>query len=580
MSRYFTNQSHAVTLALVILLLSLPSVQSNAETTLFTNAEVITLDPNYSKANSVLVSDGKIVQVGEYSELSKSIKAGDSTIDLNGATLAPGFIDAHGHLSATILAQGWIDVSSPPVASVKGVEDIVAILQAAQTAKAPSKGDWIIGVGYDDSLLFEQRHPTKLDLDKVSTSQPVAVIHVSGHFLACNSVCLETVGITAQTPDPEGGIIRRLADNEPDGVLEETAWLMAYAKFPILDIETRQKHLEMAQKYYARFGVTTVQDGAMQIGELAFIQNSAERDLLWLDVVAYPYLASFGEKLKQIRSQRSYQNHFRIGGVKLVLDGSPQGKTAWLSKPYLHPPHGQDENYLGYPRLTDPVLDDHLQAAFANGTQVLAHANGDAASDQLLKAVSKANELQGVADRRTVMIHAQTVREDQIDSMKELGVIPSYFSAHTFYWGDWHRDSVFGQERAFRISPLKSTVDKDILFTTHNDTPIVPSDMMRLMWASVNRTTRSGQVLGADQRITAEQALRSITLNAAHQYFEESDKGSITPGKLADMVVLSQNPLTVDPLTIKDIQVLATYKEGREVFRFSDPESHKKESAE
>jgi len=566
MTRSLANQFGITKPLLLLLLVSIVSTQANAETTLFTNAEVITLDPKYPSANSVLVRAGKIVQVGDFSELSKSIKTSDSTINLNGATLAPGFIDAHGHLSSTILAQGWIDVSSPPVGSAKSVEDIVTILQAAQTAETPSTGDWIIGAGYDDSLLVEQRHPTKLDLDKVSTSQPVAVIHVSGHFLACNSVCLKTVGITAETPDPKGGIIRRLADNEPDGVLEETAWLMAYAKFPILDIETRQKHLEMAQKYYASFGITTVQDGAMQMGELAFIQDAAERDLLWLDVVAYPYLAFFGEKLKQVRSQRNYQNHFRIGGVKLVLDGSPQGKTAWLSKPYLHPPHGQDENYLGYPTLTEPVLDDHLQAAFVNGTQVLAHANGDAASDQLLKAVSKANELQGQADRRTVMIHAQTVREDQIDAMKAQGVMPSYFSAHTFYWGDWHRDSVFGKERASRISPLKSSVDKNLPFTTHNDTPIPPPDMMRLMWASVNRITRSGQVLGADQRITPEQALRSITLNAAHQYFEESDKGSITPGKLADMVVLSQNPLTVDPLTIKDIQVLATYKEGKKVF--------------
>lgn len=566
MTRSLANQFGITKPLLLLLLVSIVSTQANAETTLFTNAEVITLDPKYPSANSVLVRAGKIVQVGDFSELSKSIKTSDSTINLNGATLAPGFIDAHGHLSSTILAQGWIDVSSPPVGSAKSVEDIVTILQAAQTAETPSTGDWIIGAGYDDSLLVEQRHPTKLDLDKVSTSQPVAVIHVSGHFLACNSVCLKTVGITAETPDPKGGIIRRLADNEPDGVLEETAWLMAYAKFPILDIETRQKHLEMAQKYYASFGITTVQDGAMQMGELAFIQDAAERDLLWLDVVAYPYLAFFGEKLKQVRSQRNYQNHFRIGGVKLVLDGSPQGKTAWLSKPYLHPPHGQDENYLGYPTLTKPVLDDHLQAAFVNGTQVLAHANGDAASDQLLKAVSKANELQGQADRRTVMIHAQTVREDQIDAMKAQGVMPSYFSAHTFYWGDWHRDSVFGKERASRISPLKSSVDKNLPFTTHNDTPIVPPDMMRLMWASVNRITRSGQVLGADQRITPEQALRSITLNAAHQYFEESNKGSITPGKLADMVVLSKNPLAVDPLTIKDIQVLATYKEGKKVF--------------
>ena len=165
------------------------------------------------------------------------------------------------------------------------------------------------------------------------------------------------------------------------------------------------------------------------------------------------------------------------------------------------------------------------------------------------------------------MIHAQTVREDQLDAMRDADLIPSYFSAHTFYWGDWHRDSVFGPERAARISPLKSTVDRDMRYTTHNDTPIVPPDMMRLLWASVNRVTRSGQILGDAQRISPLEALKAITINGAYQYFEEQQKGSIEVGKLADFVILSENPLTVAPMDNVDISVLETFKEGVSVYR-------------
>ncbi len=190
-----------------------------------------------------------------------------------------------------------------------------------------------------------------------------------------------------------------------------------------------------------------------------------------------------------------------------------------MTQPYSHPPHGQDENYKGYASLENSEANAFILQAFSRNIPVLAHANGDAAADQLLTAVTLANTALGIADRRPVMIHAQTVREDQIDSMKVQGLIPSYFSAHTFYWGDWHRDSVFGEQRANRISPLQSTVARDMVFTTHNDTPVVPPDMMRLLWASVNRVTRSGKVLGPEQRVSPLQALKSVTLNAAYQYF-------------------------------------------------------------
>jgi predicted amidohydrolase YtcJ len=169
------------------------------------------------------------------------------------------------------------------------------------------------------------------------------------------------------------------------------------------------------------------------------------------------------------------------------------------------------------------------------------------------------------------MIHAQTVREDQQDAMRDEGIVPSYFAAHTFYWGDWHRDSVFGVERASRISPLKTTADRGMPYTIHNDTPVVPADMMRLWWAAVNRITRSGQVLGEAQRVSAAEALKAITINGAYQYFEEDRKGSIEVGKLADFVILESNPLKAEPMAIKDIAVLETIKEGVSVYRRNAP---------
>ena len=193
----------------------------------------------------------------------------------------------------------------------------------------------------------------------------------------------------------------------------------------------------------------------------------------------------------------------------------------------------------------------------------MAHANGDAAADMLIEAVKKAEI---TSDHRTIMIHAQTVREDQLDQMKELKIIPSYFSTHTFYWGDWHRDSVFGQDRAMRISPTKSTLNRKMPFTVHNDAPVVPPDMIRLLWSTTNRMTRSGKILGEDQKISTYEALKAITINAAYQHFEEDIKGTIEVGKQADLVVLSMDPLSIDSKNLLEINIVATFSRGIEVF--------------
>ena len=542
-----------------------PSQPVDEATDVYHNGTIVTMNPQQPSAGSVAVREGKILAVGSAAEV--AYLAGDNVTkyDLQGRTLVPGLIDAHGHISYTALNLAAANVSSPPVGTAKTVEDVVRLL-SEHAAKSEGDG-WILGWGYDDSLLAEKRHPIKVDLDRVSSTRPVMIRHVSGHFASCNSKCLELAKITADTPDPAGGIIRREeGGTEPDGVLEESAMMSLFAVVPRVDTDDRIELIAATQDYYASYGITTVQDGAVSADEIEVMLEAAKRELLYLDVVAFAYAPYMGDRLAEFPAAKDYQNHFRVGGIKLVLDGSPQGKTAWLTEAYLHPPHGQEEGYKGYATLTDEQVQTYVEQAFKTKTPLLAHANGDAAADQLINAVREANGKLGSADRRPVMIHAQTVRDDQIDSMVKQGIIPSYFSAHTFYWGDWHRDSVFGVERASRISPLRSSTDKGLRYTTHNDTPIVPPDMMRLLWASVNRITRSGQVLGEAQRATRLEALKSITIDAAYQYFEEKRKGSISVGKLADFAILSDNPLTIEPLKIKDIKILNTVKDGVVVY--------------
>ena len=537
------------------------------KTTVFLGGNILTMDDDRPVVEALAVRDGRILAVGSRSEVEAAAGADVEVRRLAGNTLLPGFIDSHGHISAVISFMAFVNVASPPVGEVRNIADIQRLL--AVRASGTPKGEWIMAAGYDDSLLAEQRHPDRFDLDRVSIEHPIMAWHVSGHLMACNSMCLELAGYTPDVENPAGGVIRRVAgSNEPDGILEESAVYRIYFDLlPIHEVTARLDLLREAQDYFARFGVTTVQDGASTLTDLETLQTAAGRDELILDVVAYPFYR-YAEALDgQFPFSQTYNRRFRVGGLKLGLDGSPQGKTAWLTEPYHVPPPGRDAGYAGYAIMKDEAVNDYVSDMYERNIPVIAHANGDAAMDQLIRAVSTANELHGRADRRTVIIHAQTARDDQIDAFKTEGMLPSYFAAHTFFWGDWHRDSVLGPERGNRISPLASTLARGVPYTIHNDTPVVPPDMMRLVWAAANRITRSGKTLGEGQKISVEDALKAITISGAYQYFEEDSKGSLEAGKLADMVILSDNPLKVDPLTIKDIQVIETIKEGATVYR-------------
>jgi predicted amidohydrolase YtcJ len=261
-----------------------------------------------------------------------------------------------------------------------------------------------------------------------------------------------------------------------------------------------------------------------------------------------------------------YRNHLKIGGIKLTGDGSPQGKTAYMSQPYSSPPAGQKADYRAYAVMNQQEVSDWVAFGYRNNIQIITHTNGDAALDQFLVAVQQARATYGAKDLRPVAIHAQLARHDQVDRIKELGIVPSFFTAHTFFWGDWHRQS-FGEQRAAGISPTGYANRQGVIFTNHNDAPVVPPDMLRLAQTAVVRTTRSGFVLGPAERVSPYVALKAITDWAAYQYFEEKSKGTLEPGKLADLVILERDPLQVDPTTISTIKVVETIKEGKPIFQ-------------
>jgi len=515
---------------------------------------------------SIAIADKKIIWIGSIKE-GKKIEGQHR--DYGNQSILPGFIDAHGHASFVAFSTQVANIASKPVGPVNAIENIQLELKEFIDKGNLKPGEWVIGMGYDDSLLEEQRHPTRKDLDAVSTTNPIYLIHVSGHLGAANTLGLSLANITSESQDPSGGKIRReINSSQPNGVLEETA---AYPvqQLAMTSYKDPMGSVVKAMKVYASNGITTAQDGASNQSSIGLLQAANAQNLLTLDVISFPIAQGVPDESIQSLNFGGYAGRLKMGGIKLILDGSPQGKTAYITKPYLVPPHGQDKQYKGYPLIPQESVDQLINKYSMAEIPIMAHANGDAAADMLLEAVRKSSIS---SDHRTVMIHAQTVREDQLDQMKKLKIIPSYFSSHTFYWGDWHRDSVFGNERASRISPTNSTLKRGMPFTVHNDAPIVPPDMIRLLWSTTNRLTRSGKVLGPDQRISTYDALKAMTINAAYQHFEEDIKGTIEVGKLADLVVLSENPLSMQTQDLLNLRVVATYSHGQEIYQANSAE--------
>jgi len=533
---------------------------------IYTNGVIVTMEPDLPRAEAVAVRSGAIAGVGATAAIEALAGPDTEVIDLSGRTLLPGLYAAHDHFpGAGVLKVHRVDLNSPPIGRIETVDQLVEVL--GQRARETQKGHWVIGRGYDDTLLNEQRHPTRVDLDRASTDHPIWIVHTSGHLGVANSRALEVANVTSGTPQPPGGVIRLGEDGRPNGVFEESGGIVS-RHIPALSVEDRMLAMKQAVEDYLKQGVTTAVIAGGGRGSLRDLQEARRLGLLKFRIVtmtskgapgsssaaeAGGFISGFGD------------SRLKIGAIKITQDGSNQGFTGYFTEPY-HTPFKGDASYRGYPRRSREDLVAMVKEIHDAGYQIAIHGNGDAAIDDILFAFERAQGDNPRPDARHRIEHCQYVREDQLDKLQELGVTPSFFVGHVYYWGDRHHEIFLGPERAARISPLASALKRGIRFTVHDDTPVTPVDPLQLVWGAVNRLTRSGRLLGADQRIAVEEALRAITIDAAWQNFEDDHKGSIATGKLADFVVLSENPLAIEPERIRDIEVLSTIVGGQAVY--------------
>ncbi|XZG69600.1 amidohydrolase [Chitinibacteraceae bacterium HSL-7] len=536
---------------------------------IYHGGQIVTMDELNMVTKAVAVRNGRVLAVGEFAAL-QTAHQGKNTrvVDLAGKTMLPGFIDAHSHFINALTMSKQANVSAPPVGPASSPDEIVAALKTFADEKLLPPGELLMGYGYDENLMPEGQPLTRRALDAAFPDRPVLVMHVSLHGAVLNSLAMQRFGISADTPTPAGGVIvREAGSQEPAGLIMETAFLPVFAQLPRPTREQEKAQILAAQQRYAAAGITTAQEGATHADQVALLARAASAGQLYLDVVAYPFITDLDAVLKKTPAKRfgQYRNRFKLGGCKITLDGSPQGRTAFFSTPYLTDGPNGEKDWSGEPTFNQTEFESMLGRCYGKGLQTLIHANGDAAIGMAIAGHKAVTGKDAAKDRRTVIVHAQFARPDQLYEMAQLKLIPSFYTEHTYFFAGAHLKNR-GQEQASFISPMKTALGMGLKPTNHTDFNVLPINQLWTVWTAVARESREGAVIGPRERISRIDALKAITIHAAFQYGEEKSKGSITPGKLADLVVLDANPLTVETSAIRDIKVLETIKNGRTVY--------------
>lgn len=533
---------------------------------LYYNGDMLPMTGEGDTFEALVEQEGVIAFTGALAE-ARAFAPNAEEVDLDGACLMPGLIDPHSHIAGSNQY-----VVAAQLDSCTSFDEIVAAMKAFAEKNGIGPDSVIMGVGYDQNALVEGRHPNRHVLDRVSTEIPCLAIHASSHMLVANTKLLELAGITAETPDPDGARYGREADGAtPDGFCEEPG-----AMWPVFaQVQPRQQFdmdemIVQMQDVYLEHGITTCQEGATTADYAALFAGMAKKGLLKLDVVSYPM---HGEDVDGILSDyaefdsRAYTGHFRIGGLKMFFDGSPQGRTAWMTEPYA--PGEEGEGYCGYGTISDDDAYAYMRKAIDGGHQLLGHTNGDAAADQFLRVYERAladSPNPRKAELRPVMVHCQTVRRDQYERMLALNMIPTIFTNHIWYWGDVHLKN-FGERRGGRISAVRDALDCGMRPTFHTDCPVLRPNLFESVWCAATRVTKYGAQLDEGQKISVYEGLECITKNGAYQYGEEERKGTLEVGKLADLCIVERNPLKVALDDLRDLRVLATIKEGEAIWR-------------
>lgn len=520
--------------------------------TLFYGGRILTLaSPLY--ADAMIVEDGRILDVGALSALLEKYSGELCRVDICGKMIMPSFIDAHGHYNSI--------AASSMLCSVRGADSIEEIKQRVDEyikQRDIKPGEWVRVRDYNEHLLPKSRHPSLCELDCICPERPMRIAHASGHSALYNTAALKIAGITDDTPSPAGGEICK-SNGKVNGYMLESASALVSKYIPALSREEMRAGFVRAQTEYAKYGITTVQDGyltSVDLGDYLALDASGE---LKLDIIGYVPVRSYVKLRDTYKKDVEKAKHVKIGGIKTFADGSPQLKTAWVREPYL------DGSY-GTPNRSDESMLEGIRLAAREGAQVLCHANGDAAIEQFLRTLEKVEaEHPEYALTRPVVIHGQLMGHDQLPLAKRLGAIVSFFVAHTYHWADVHAQNL-GADRAQRISPVRSALEEGLHVTFHQDPPVILPDMLETLWCATCRETRSGKKLTCEE-ISMLDAIRAVTIEAAYQYHEEDIKGTLEAGKYADFIILDRDPLEIPKEDIRNAHILATYKEGECVYK-------------
>lgn len=518
--------------------------------TVYYGGIIRTMEQETETVEAMLCENGKILAVGRADALCAEA---NQKIHLQGKTLLPAFLDAHSHFMQ--VANAALQVSLDGADSAEAIHD--RIRNFLQKNAVP-KGAWIQARDYDHTRFPDGKHPALAEIDRFAPEHPLVIHHKSGHMGLLNTCALQRLGITPQTPCPDGGKIE-VQNGALTGYLEENAFFDILKRVPMPDTAQLLAGMRRAQEIYLSNGITTFQDGMAVEQMLPLYQMLLRENLLLGDLVVYPDAETYPRAKAELDGAGE---HFSVGGIKMFLDGSPQGKTAWMRSPYEN-----SGDYCGYGTMTDADAAALMRTAAEYRAQLLCHCNGDAAAAQYLRCLQEVEaEYPDFAKQRPVLIHGQLLGRDQLPLVKRLGVIVSFFIAHIYHWGDVHLKN-FGMPRAAYISPAASAKAQGVPFTFHQDAPVIAPNMAETVWCAVNRKTESGVLLGEAEKLSVYDALCAVTKTAAYQYFQEHQKGSLCAGKQADFIICDADPLQMPPDALRNLQILATFKNEKCVYR-------------
>ena len=520
--------------------------------TVLYNANVYTVDSRQPLAEAIAVSNGRILAVGASADLLRLAGAQTVKIDVGGKTVLPGFIDAHSHPAYSGLAH--LRNVDTDLRSIKAIKEVIH-----ERAKITPKGEWVLGFKYDDTKTREGRIINRYDLDEAAPDHPVIITHRGGHSSYVNSMALKRAGYSDSSPDPKGGKIGR-ENGELNGQLLETAVDPIWAQIP--NTFTRADHQEgvrLITEMMSKSGVTSVTDAYGDATYLSAYQDALQADELSMRIYCMITYREI-ENMLEAGLQTGFGNEWvRLGGMKITLDGSISERTARLSEPYI----GRPEDY-GIIVMDEEEIYPYALKAHMNDWQIGVHANGDVAIDKTLNIYERLQKEHPRKDPRFRLEHCTVINPDLVRRIKALEAIPNPFSTYVYFHGEKMKE--YGAARLENMFALRSFLDAGIKVTQTSDYPPGPFEPMMALQSSVTRTDMSGNLWGPSQRITIEEAIKIGTIHGAYASYEEDIKGSITPGKLADLVVLDQDPLQVDPSQIIDIPIERTMVGGKWVY--------------